>query len=94
MKSKSTKHCTEKFKNIFNDLHDKENIENMTFDKFLNDVIELTEEEYIKAIRSNLNGPRVFLKRKPCEVRVNPYMKVIPSAYWTNMPVLCILFLT
>jgi hypothetical protein len=59
---------------IFNDLHDKENIENMTFDKFLNDVIELTEEEYIKAIRSNLNGPRVFLKRKLCEVRVNPYM--------------------
>jgi hypothetical protein len=43
----------------------------MTFDKFLNDVIELTEEEYIKAIRSNLNGPRVFLKRKLCEVRVN-----------------------
>jgi hypothetical protein len=64
----------------FNDLHDKENIETMTFDQFLNDVIEMTEEEYIKAIRSNLNGPKVFLKRQPCEVRVNPYMKVILSA--------------
>jgi hypothetical protein len=56
----------------------------MTFDQFLNDVIEMTEEEYIKAIRSNLNGPKVFLKRQPCEVRVNPYMKVILSAWKAN----------
>ena len=67
-----------------NDLHDKENIETMTFDQFLNDVIEMTEEEYIKAIRSNLNGPKVFLKRQPCEVCVNPYMKVILSAWKAN----------
>jgi hypothetical protein len=30
------------------------------------------------------NGPKVFLKRQPCEVRVNPYMKVILSAWKAN----------
>jgi hypothetical protein len=67
-----------------NDLHDKENIETMTFDEFLNEVVEMTEEEYIKVLRSNLNGPNVFLKRKPCKVRVNPYMKVVLSAWKAN----------
>jgi hypothetical protein len=54
------------------------------FDDFLNDVLQTTEEEYMKMLRSNLNGPKVFLKRKPSEVRVNPYMKVVLSAWKAN----------
>jgi hypothetical protein len=56
----------------------------MTYDDFLKDVIEMTEEEYIKVIRSTLNGPKVFLKRTPSEVRVNPYMKIVLSAWKAN----------
>jgi hypothetical protein len=65
----------------FNALHDNENVDSMTYDDFLKDVIEMTEEEYIKVIRSTLNGPKVFLKRTPSEVRVNPYMKIVLSAW-------------
>ena len=53
-------------------LLDFENIEHMTFDQFLTDVVEMSEGEYVKVIRSNLNGLKVFLQRKPCEVRINP----------------------
>ena len=77
----------EKYKGLYkemhkkiNSLHEFENINSMTFDDFLNDVLQTTEEEYMKMLRSNLNGPKVFLKRKPSEVRVNPYMKVVLSA--------------
>ena len=64
-----------------NSLHDLENVENITFDEFLNNFLQINEEEYIKIVRSSLHGPKVFLKRKPCEVRINPYMKVVLSAW-------------
>ena len=67
-----------------NSLHDVENIDNVTFDQFFNDILELNEEECIKTLRSNLNGPKVFLKRKPSEVRINPYMKIVLSAWKAN----------
>ena len=67
-----------------NSLHDVENIDNVTFDQFLNDILELNEEECIKTLRSNLSGPKVVLKRKPSEVRINPYMKVVLSAWKAN----------
>jgi hypothetical protein len=79
----------EKYKGLYkemhkkiNSLHEFENINSMTFDDFLNDVLQTTEEEYMKMLRSNLNGPNVFLKRKPSEVRVNPYIvcKLIKSS--------------
>jgi hypothetical protein len=47
-------------------------------------VIEITEEDYIKVILSTLNGPKVFLERKPSEICVNPYMKVVLSAWKAN----------
>lgn len=66
------------------DLLTIENVENMTFDEFLAEVLEMNEEEYIKIIRSSLSGPKVFLERRPCEVRINPYMKVVLSAWKAN----------
>ena len=47
-----------------NSLHELDNIQTMTFEDFLENVVELSEEEYIKAIRSNLSGSKVFLERK------------------------------
>ena len=37
----------------------------MPFDEFLKKVTKMEFEEYIKCIRSSLNAPKVFLKRKP-----------------------------
>ncbi|CAC5392355.1 unnamed protein product [Mytilus coruscus] len=63
--------------NEINSLHNSEDIDQMTYDMFLNDVLQMNDEDYIKAIRSNLSGPKVFLQRKPSEVRVNGYLKTV-----------------
>ncbi|VDI44405.1 Hypothetical predicted protein [Mytilus galloprovincialis] len=47
----------------------------MTYDMFLDDVLQMNDENYIKAIRS---------KRKPSEVRVNGYMKTVLIAWQAN----------
>ena len=86
IKTETDKYKTiyKEYRNKINALHDNENVDSMTYDEFLKDVIEITEEEYIKVIRSTLNGPKVFLKRTPSEVRVNPYMKIVLSAWKAN----------
>ncbi|CAC5405014.1 unnamed protein product [Mytilus coruscus] len=53
--------------NEINSLHNSEDIDQMTYDMFLDNVLQMNDENYIKAIRSNLSGPKVFLKRKPSE---------------------------
>ncbi|VDI23872.1 Hypothetical predicted protein [Mytilus galloprovincialis] len=70
--------------NEINTLHNSEDIDQMTYDMFLDDVLQMNDENYIKAIRSNLSGPKVFLKRKPSEVRVNGYMKTVLIAWQAN----------
>ncbi|XP_033725275.1 uncharacterized protein LOC117315237 [Pecten maximus] len=44
----------------------------------------MSEEEYILCIRSSLKSPKVFLKRKPSEVRINPYMTSLLQAWNAN----------
>ena len=70
--------------NNIDSIYDMENAENVTFDELLHNVVEINEDKYIKVIRSSLNGPKVFPKRKPSELRVNPYMKVVLSAWKAN----------
>ena len=56
----------------------------LRYDDFLSD-LNVTEEDYIKAIRMSLNDPKVFLKRKVKESRVNAYIKQILDAWGTNL---------
>jgi hypothetical protein len=70
--------------NNIDSIYDMENAENVTFDELLHNVVEINEDKYIKVIRSSLNGPKVFPKRKPSELRVNPYMKVVLAAWKAN----------
>lgn len=65
-------------------LHELDNLEDMTFEEFLSDILYMTEKDYIKCARSSLSGAKVFLQRKPYEVRVNPYMKVVLPAWKAN----------
>ena len=44
-----------------------------------------TYEEYILTIRSNLKHDKVFPKRKPCEGRVNMYMRNLLYVWKANM---------
>ena len=46
----------------------------ITFDEMLME-LEMTEDEYIKAVRISLVRPKLFLKQRPCEIRINNYIK-------------------
>ena len=57
--------------------NEKEGLD-LSYEEFLNS-LNISEEEYIKAIRSSLNAPEMFLKREPREIRVNPYIKSLDA---------------
>ena len=59
----------------------------LDFDTFLQNVLKLSEEEYIKCIRASLKGPKVFLKRQPSEMRVNYYNPAILKAWQANLDI-------
>ena len=58
---------------------------NFSFEQFLTEVAEMSEEEYIKCIRSSINGPKVFLKRQPSEIRINLYNEQLLCAWNANI---------
>ena len=69
------------FKSIQTTLNELQ--ENLTFDEFL-DKVNLSEEDYIKAVQTSVKTPKVFLKRKPMESRINPYMKDLMGTWKAN----------
>ena len=56
------------WRSIENNFNDMKEGENITFDQLLLN-LELTEQSYLLAIRSNLKTPTLFLKREPNELR-------------------------
>ena len=44
------------------------------FDEFMVE-LEMSQEKYITAVRTSIVRPKLFLKHRPCEIRVNNYMK-------------------
>lgn len=57
-----------------------------SFEEFLIS-INLNIEDYILAIRSHLERPKMFLKRNPNETFINPYSKKILSLHKANMDI-------
>ena len=57
--------------------------EKCTLEMMLKD-LDLSEEDYIRAVQSSLTEPRIFLKRRPCESRINGYMKNLIHVYKAN----------
>ena len=84
---KTLKQSWRDIKERLNDFKDGEDI---TFNQLLSD-LEVPEETYILAIRSSLNFPAIFLKRKPKELRVNNYNAACLSAWRANMGIQFIL---
>ena len=85
---RKTKNTT--FKNIKKTLNDLKEGEDITFDQLLIN-LGVCKKDYILAIRSSLNCPTIFLKRKPNELRVNNYHPACLSAWKANMDVQFIL---
>ena len=55
----------------------------ITFDELLQS-LEMSEDDYIQAIRTSIKTTTVFLKRTPQEIRVNPYMRNVLDIYNAN----------
>ena len=72
-----------KIKNTLNDLKEGKDI---SFDELLKE-FEVSERQYILAIRSSLNCPTIFLKRSPNELRINNYNPTCLLAWRANMDI-------
>ena len=68
----------------------KDNVDT-SFDQFLEKVAKMDFEEYIKCIRSSLNAQKVFLKRKPKEMRINLFNGKILLTWKANLDIQIVL---
>ena len=59
----------------------------LSFATFLEQVVDMTEDEYVKCIRASLKGPKIFLKRNPSEMRVNYYNPSVLKAWKANLDI-------
>ena len=73
-------------KNIKHKLNDMKEGENITFDRQMFDP-NISENDYLLAIRSSRNCPTIFLKRSPNELRINKYNAACLSAWRANMDI-------
>ena len=65
--------------------------EGMSFDEFLKKVAKMEFDEYVKCIRSSLKAPKVFLDRKPNEMRINLFNGKILLAWKANLDIQIVL---
>ena len=68
----------------------KEN-EDVPFEEFLEKIAKMDFEDYICCIRSSLKAPKVFLKRKVKEMRINPFNENILLAWKANLDIQIVL---
>ena len=74
------------WKSIKKQLNDLKEGECITFEElFLK--LKVTENDYRLAVRSSVNGPTVFLKRNPNELRINNYNPACLEAWRANMDI-------
>ena len=71
--------------NLQKKMNNEKNGYDMTYKQFLTTVVQMSEEDYIRCIRSSLKSSKVFLKRKPSEIRVNLYNKTVLKAWKANI---------
>ena len=81
--AKSSKELWKSMKNKLNDLKEGKDI---TFDELLQE-LDVSEHQYILAIRSSLSSPTIFLKRSPNELRTNNYNPTCLRAWRANMDI-------
>ena len=71
------------FTRIKKELDDMKDGLDIKFEEFLK-TIDCSFEDYIDAVRTSIKGPKIFLRRNLLEIRINPYMKNLVSAWKAN----------
>ena len=79
---------SEELRKVMNEY--KETVD-MTFEEFLEKVIQMIFEDYIRCIKISLNAPKVFLKRKSNEMRINLFNGKILLAWKANLDIQTVL---
>ena len=74
------------WKDIQKKLNDLKEGEDISFDQLLTN-LDVSEQNYILAIRSSISTPTIFLKRNPSELRVNNYNPACLKAWRANMDI-------
>ncbi|XP_062614791.1 uncharacterized protein LOC134276564 [Saccostrea cucullata] len=81
----------EHYRKLYSDIQKKMNDYkdgcSLDYESFLQTVVEMCEDEYIKCIRASLKGPKVFLRRSPSEMRVNYYNTSVLKAWNANLDI-------
>ncbi|XP_061190195.1 uncharacterized protein LOC133198054 [Saccostrea echinata] len=81
----------EHYRKIYSDIQKKMNDYkdgcSLDYESFLETIVEMCEDEYIKCIRASLKGPKIFLKRSPSEMRVNYYNSSVLKAWNANLDI-------
>ena len=72
-------------------MNEYKEIEDMSFEEFLQTIAKMDFEDYICCIRSSLKTPKIFLKRKTKEMRINPYNENILLAWKANLDIQIVL---
>ena len=72
------------FKKIKRSLEDMALGNSLSLDELL-EQLQLTEDQYMMAIRSSISSPTIFLKRLSNEIRINAYIPTCLSAWRANM---------
>lgn len=71
-------------------MNEMNNVDVMSFSDFLKE-LEMDLHTYLLAVRSSLCSPKIFLKRLPCETRVNNYNTIALKCWEANMDIQFIL---
>ena len=69
------------YNTVYKHLNDIE--QDLTFDEFL-EKVGLNEDDYLKAVQTSVTSVKIFLKRRPIECRINPYMKGLLGVWKAN----------
>ncbi len=86
VQERDIKHHKETWKTIKKQLNDMKEGDDISFDQLLLN-LNMTEQNYILAVRSSLNTPTIFLKRQPNELRINNYNPACLLAWRANMDI-------
>ena len=69
---------------FFDTLEHAKYYETYTFDNFL-EILGLTEDDYINAIKCSLNRTTILLERKPVDIWTNSFSHHIPGVWNANI---------
>ncbi|MCU7800825.1 MAG: AAA family ATPase [gamma proteobacterium symbiont of Lucinoma myriamae] len=68
-------------------MNEYKDVSDLTFEEFLDEIVHMNGEDYIKCIRSSLNCPKIFLRRKPSQMRINLFNRTLLLAWKANLDI-------